>query len=101
VTKFLQDEISSVLHGPLVTTAVTVSGGPTLLPPDALASRKDVIVYNDGPSIVYMGGATVSQATGIPVAADASFSLTLGRGELYATVSGLDPYSYVRVFEAT
>lgn len=101
MSKYLKDELSSLLHGPLVTSAVTVSGGPTLLPPSSLKQRKDIIVFNDGPSIVYMGGSTVSEATGIPVESDASFSLTLGRGELFATVSGNDTHSYVRIFEAT
>lgn len=99
--KYGQDELSEQLHGPIVTTAVTVSGGPTVLPDDPLPGRKDAIVYNQGPSLVYLGGEGVTWDDGIPVEVEGTFALPLARAGLYATVSGSDPYSVVRVLEAT
>jgi hypothetical protein len=95
--KFILDQQPGQLHGPARTQLVTVSGGPTLLPGDPLAGRKDFLLYNPGPDVVFLGGDDVTPSTGIPVSATASFSAQLGRAGIYATVSGTN--QPVRIME--
>lgn len=101
MNKFMEDELSEQLHGPVKSSVVTVSGGPTSVPGTPLRRRKDVIIYNNGPSTVYVGDENVSDITGIPVTVAGTFALPLARSELYATVSGASPWSTIRVLEAT
>lgn len=93
----LLSQLSGQLHGPVKTTVVTVSGGPTLLPADDLKGRKDFLLYNGGADTVFIGGSDVTPATGIPVASTGSFSMQAGRAKIYATVSGSN--QSVRVME--
>ena len=95
--KFALAQSHGQLHGEIKTTLVTVSGGPTLLPPNALKGRKDVTLYNAGTLAVYVGGADVTDVDGKPLTAGAEMSLKLGRAEVYAVASGID--QLVRILE--
>ena len=96
--KYLHSALPGQLHGEITTTLVTVSGGPTLLPTTPVAGRKDFLMYNGSVDTVYVGGATVTISTGIPVLTGGSFGMQAGRSGVYATVSGVD--RNVRVLEA-
>ena len=95
--KFLQLAQPGQLHGEVRVTVVTVSGGPSLLPADPLPQRKDYLVYNEGSDTVYLGGASVTTVSGIPLISEGTFAAQLGRAELYAVASGTN--QTVRVME--
>ena len=97
--KHLLRHLPGQTHGPVVTTAVTVSGGPTLLPPVALPDRKDFILYNEGSDIIFIGGELVTVSDGIMVHPAGSFSIQAGRSKIYAVVSGTN--QTVRVLESS
>jgi hypothetical protein len=97
--KFALAESHGQLHGEIKTTAVTVSGGPTLLPAVSLAGRKDVTLYNAGSIVVYLGGADVSVSDGIPLAAGAQYNIPAGRVVIYGVSSGAD--QVLNVFEVS
>lgn len=99
MSKFLLEAQAGQLHGKAVTTLVTVSGGPTLLPSVPLRGRKDFLVYNDDIDTVFIGGADVTAANGIPVPTGGSFGFQAGRVEIYALVSGTN--QDVRVLEVS
>lgn len=87
--KYLAQALPGQLHGTLLTTLVTVSGGPSLLPATPMQGRKDFIVYNEADNDpVYVGGSGVLWTTGIPVEAGGSFGFQCGRAQVYATTSG-------------
>ena len=96
MNKFMEDELSEQLHGPVKSSVVTVSGGPTRVPDAPLRRRKDIIIYNNGPSTVYVGD---ERAPASPRGRRGP--LPLARSELYATVSGASSWSTIRVLEAT
>jgi hypothetical protein len=87
------------LYGTAKSTAVTVSGGPSLLPGVRLANRKDFLMYNSSTVTVFLGGSDVTTNNGIPVAAGTSFNMQAGAIQLYAVVSGTN--QVVRVLEAS
>ena len=97
--KFALAESHGQLHGVVKTTTVTVSGGPTLLPAAALKDRKDVTLHNAGSIAVYIGGAGVTIADGIPLASGADLRMEFGRAEVYAVASGIN--QLVRVLEVS
>jgi hypothetical protein len=95
--KFTTQSLPGQLHGNVKTQIVTVSGGPTLLPPVPLANRKDFLVYNPGSETLYVGGSDVTISIGIPIPSGGSFGFQAGRAAVYATVSGAN--MPVRVME--
>lgn len=77
---------------PLVTSAKTVTTSPTLLASPTHGSAIDPIpvqVFNNAASAtVYVGGGTVTTATGVPLAAQTSQTFALMAGDdLYGIVS--------------
>lgn len=59
-------------------TAVTVTGSATALPTTALANRKSMIIANAGTAAVYVGGASVTIAIGIPLEPGEKMGLDVG-----------------------
>jgi hypothetical protein len=103
MSKFLMNQSPGQLHGTVRTTAVTISGGPTLVSPTYMQGRKDLLIYNPTANgmPVYIGGSDVSYSTGIPVEAGGSFGLQAGRCALYATSSGIGNNLTIRVLEVS
>jgi hypothetical protein len=86
------------LHGEIKTQDVTVSGGPSLLPDPPLQGRKFVHITNKTGGTIWLGGSGVAWWAGTEVADDGTFSLNLGRSQLYATTTSAT-VSGVRVME--
>ncbi len=85
-------------HGTVKTTNVVISGTRSLLPLDPLDDRRDFVIYNASTATIYVGGADVTAANGIPVVSGTIFSAPLGRASVYAvTVAGTA--NAVRVME--
>lgn len=60
----------NALRGVFMATQVTIKGTPTLLPPNNLANRRSMIIYNASANTIYLGGSTVAAAgtgQGLPV----------------------------------
>ncbi len=78
-------------RGTVMATAVTVTSALTPLPGTALADRRSLTIYNNSASTtIYVGGANVTSATGIPVPAGTyGPSLDAGpRNIVYAVTAG-------------
>jgi hypothetical protein len=71
------------VHGDPQDSAVTVSGGPTLLPEENLVDRKFILIQHQSGGDVYIGGQTVSAGTGYKLSATEEVRLPLGRAQLY------------------
>lgn len=56
-------------RGETKATAITVTTTLTPLPPTALFDRRSMTLYNNGSVTIYVGGANVTSATGVPVGA--------------------------------
>lgn len=69
-----------------VTTAATALefANPTT---PTLASRKTLIIYNNGTSTIYLGGSAVTANTGIPLGVGATFTADLGAARIYGIAS--------------
>lgn len=83
------------LSGVVLTTAVAVGTTAVALPSSVLASRKSMMLYNDGTATIYLGGTGVTSSgagRGLPVGtSDYSPSFDLGTTTLSgigATVGG-------------
>lgn len=80
-------------------TAVTVSNTATPLPASPLANRRGIIIYNNGSVTVFVGGATVTAAQGLPVAAGSyGPALEAGSTMLYYGITSTGS-SDIRVLE--
>lgn len=62
-------------------TAVTVGTTPTALPTTPLKGRIRVLVGNGGSVAVFVGDASVTTSTGVPVAAGATVPFEFGYAE--------------------
>lgn len=89
MSKFLLNQQAGQLHGELKTQVVTVSGGPTLVPPITLQGRKDFLLYNTSViDTIFVGGSDVTPTIGIPVVPAGTFGFQAGRAAVWATASG-------------
>jgi len=73
----------------LVNTAIAVGSAGTAMPipTSALSGRKSLICYNSGTATIYIGGGTVTTATGIPITESSySPSFDIGTTILYGVV---------------
>ena len=62
----LNTRLTKVVANP-ITTAVSCATTATALPSSALAGRTSLCVYNAGAATVYLGGSTVTTASGLPL----------------------------------
>lgn len=99
MNKFLLEQQAGQLHGSIKTQDVTISGTfPTVIPPEPLAGRKDLILVNGTGETIYLGGEDVNEFNGLSLDNGEVFSTQLGRAKLYA-VSTSTTVSGVRVME--
>jgi|SRR3990167_5686726 len=77
------------LAGSILNTTVSIGTTVTAIPTSALTNRKSLIGYNVGTATVFLGGAGVTTASGIPVVGT-SFTpaMDLGTTVLYGIVVG-------------
>lgn len=68
-------------------SAVSVSTSATALPSSALASRRALIIYNNGSATIYLGASGVTTAAGFPLAAGQSLALEVGTLAIYGIVA--------------
>ena len=66
--------------------AVSVTSTATLVAPGT-TTRSSLVMVNNGSVTVFVGAASVTTATGTPVAAGASISLSNFNGALYGIVA--------------
>jgi hypothetical protein len=77
----------------LKSTAVNVTSTAGALPSSALASRKEVLIMNNGTATIYVGSkdatnGTVTTSSGLPIAAGASLGVALGTAQpIYGIVA--------------
>ncbi len=50
-----------------INTAITVGTSEVLLPSTEMADRCSLIIYNDSPNTIYLGGTGVTVLTGTPI----------------------------------
>lgn len=73
----LNPEDFSVSIG-ISTQAISVGGTATALPNSALENRRALVIHNDGPGILYIGGSNVTTANGIPLASSEKIAFDIG-----------------------
>lgn len=77
------------LDGSITNGTVAVGTSATLLPATKAPGRKTWLAYNDGTATVYLGGASVTATTGIPMGTSAfSPSIDLGNALVYGITAG-------------
>ena len=89
--KYLLEGLLNGLHGEIASTALTVSGAGTFLPPAPLQGRKTLLIYNNHDSQnLWVGASGISDLTGVPVPPGSSISLPVSRSQVWGatTTSG-------------
>jgi hypothetical protein len=87
------------LDGTITTSNGTAGTAAVLLPAVKAPGRKTWIAYNNGTSVVYLGGSNVTSANGLPVGTAAfSPSISLGNSLIYGiTASGAGTLSIMEI----
>ena len=88
------------LAGVVLATAVTVGTIPTVLPAASLAHRRFITIVNNSAATIYLGGNDVQVGQGIPLVANASYSIDLDAATLIYAVEAAGNRN-VRVLEAS
>lgn len=88
------------LSGIPKSTLVKVNSKAQPLPETPLPLRSSLVVFNDSPNTIYLGGSDVSTASGLPVLKQ-SYSPSINAGEKMVLYAIADKTSNVRVFEVS
>ncbi len=88
------------LTGVILATAVTVGTTPTVLPATSLVHRRFITIVNNSGATIYLGGVNVQVGQGIPLVANASYSINLDAAALIYAVEATGSRN-VRVLEAS
>jgi hypothetical protein len=88
------------LRGVPQSTAVTVTTDATLLPNNSLINRRSLIIFNNSNNTVYIGGADVTTANGMPIASE-SYSPPIDASDQMQVYAIAGSSSEVRVLEVS
>lgn len=81
--------------------AVSVTDNPTVAIATPNGTRHDIAVHNDGAGTVYVGGATVTSATGFPIISGEDASFSLGESETLYGICAFGQSATLRVFHSS
>lgn len=88
------------LKGVPKSTLVSVGTSATPLPATPLTQRRSLILFNDSANTIYMGGADVTTADGLPVTTQ-TYSPPIDAGQYMIVYAIAESASNVRVFEVS
>ncbi len=88
------------LSGVILSTAVIVGVVPTVLPATSLAHRRFITIVNNSGATIYLGGINVQIGQGIPLIANASYSINIDAATLIYAIEATGSRN-IRVLEAS